>query len=83
MSEVRKFRWWYRGVDGHGTTLAFEGTGWAVDSDEALDNIEAMMRAKFPEIRWKHGRAIEGVGENHGLQFGPSVRMLKKRMEKV
>lgn len=74
---VRKFRWWYRGVTPNGTAIAFQGSGWAKDSSTALNNIEKMMRAKWPKIRWKQGRDTEGEGNHRGVRFGPTVQMLK------
>lgn len=74
---IRKFRWWYRGVTPDNLSVAFQGSGWAKDSEEALNNIEKMMRRKHPSIRWKQGRQIEGDGDNSGWKFGPTVQMLK------
>lgn len=72
---VTKFRWTYRGRTEDGNTIKFEGHGWAEDSHKAADQIETMMRAKYPDIKWMHGREIEGGN----VTFGPTIQMLKEK----
>lgn len=71
--EKRRFKWRYRGKQEDGTVWTFTGDGYAIDVAEALKTTEAEMRARYPKIKWMHGREVEGGG----VLFGPTVRMLK------
>lgn len=81
--ELIRFRWWYSGRTPEGNSARFEGTGYAKDSRDACDNVEKMMRAKWPEIKWKHGREVEGEGDNRGVKFGPTVQMLRTKKQRI
>lgn len=78
---LRKFRWWYRGVCPDGLKMSFQGSGWAVDCDAAISQIEKMMRVKYPTIKWQQFRDTEGEGDYRGVTFGPTVQMLKTTRE--
>lgn len=67
------FRWWYKGRTAEGNTMKLEGRVVARDASEACDKVERQMRAKWPTVRWMHGREIEG----DGVTFGPTVQKLK------
>lgn len=71
------FKWWYKGKDPLENTLSFNGKIIAKDADEALRNVEKMMRAKYPTVKWMQGKEIEGVGHNLRVTFGPTVQKLK------
>ena len=77
--EVRRFKWWYKGITREGNTCRFEGDGWAEDFEHASENVERMMREKHPEIKWMQGKEIEGRGDNRGVKFGPTIQMLKTK----
>jgi len=81
--DLIRFRWWYSGVTPEGNTARFEGSGYAKDCDEAISNVEKMMRAKFPEIKWKQGREVEGQGDYRGVTFGPTVQMLRTKKQRA
>lgn len=74
---LRKFRWRYRGICPDGMKMAFEGSGWAVDCDAALSQTEKMMRATYPQMKWRQGRETEGEGDYRYITFGPTIQMLK------
>jgi hypothetical protein len=78
-----RFRWWYSGLTTEGNTARFEGTGYAKSDHEACDNIEKMMRSKYPTIRWKHGCEVEGEGDNRGVKFGPTIQMLRTKAQRA
>lgn len=82
-SNLIRFRWWYSGLTTEGNTARFEGTGYAKGDLEAIHNIEKMMRSKYPTMKWKQGREIEGVGNNRGVSFGPTVQMLRTKKQRI
>lgn len=82
MSDPIRFRWWYAGLTPEGNTARFQGTVYAKDSTDALREIETMMRAKHPKMKWKHGLEVEGVGDNKGVSFAPTVQMLRTKKQR-
>lgn len=68
------FRWWFKGETPDGNTMKLEGEINAASAYDAADKVDAQMRKRFPKVRWMRGRKIEG----DGIQYGPTVRRLKK-----
>jgi hypothetical protein len=52
------FKWWAR-CKLNGLTCSFSGTTPAKDAREASDSVDTMLREKYPDAKWMHGRNVE------------------------
>lgn len=72
-TDIHLWRWSFRGMTPDGNTVKFSGTIEAPNDrmgDTALREVDKMMRAKHPEIRWMHGREVE----SDAMKYGPTVQ---------
>lgn len=81
MKTEYKYRWWYKGRTPEGNVMSLQGHVWATDSSQAGDIVESEQRARWPEVRWMHGKEVEGEGENYNVQFGPTTQQMKATRE--
>lgn len=71
-ADIHLWRWSFRGMTPDGNTVKFSGVIEAPNDrmgDTALREVDKMMRGKYPEIRWMHGREVE----TETMKFGPTV----------
>lgn len=73
--EVFRFRWWYKGITTEGNILKLAGHTYATDASAACDQVERLMRAEHPTVRWMQGKEIEG----DGWKFGPTVQKCRRK----
>ena len=57
--------------------MKLEGYVMAKDTDEAQETVEREQRKRWPEVKWMHGREVEGESDNYRCRFGPTTQMLK------
>lgn len=72
-TDIHLWRWSFRGLFPDGTKVTFNGTVEAPNErmgNTACDRVNEMMRRKYPEARWMHGREVE----TDTMKFGPTVQ---------
>ena len=79
MSERIVYAWSYKGMTEEKNTATFSGHIVSDSIDNALSAVEKMMRAAYPQIKWMHGKKVEGPW----IKYGPTVTKTKLNPEKI
>jgi hypothetical protein len=56
---IYNFKWWARGLTHEGLKASFSGTTQASTASEAANQVNDMLREKYPKTKWMQGRDIE------------------------